>query len=147
MVASLNSMCKYLYHQMSGSWCSAGTIIIIIRINIIIIISSICLSISLISMMMIVIKLISGRRCIWAYHMPWLPWLLLRVFSGTIMPGQIVILFLTIMIMVKIQLVSHLITSDCCYRNCVDIYTTVTKIITEVHTAIVGWQTNYIYIW
>ena len=73
----------------------------IIGINIIIIISSsICVSISLISMMIIVIKLISGGRCIWAYHMPWLPWLLLRVFSGTIMPGQIVILFLTFMIMV-----------------------------------------------
>ena len=109
----------------------------IIGINIIIIISSICVSISLISMMIIVIKLISGRRCIWAYHMPRLPWLLLRVFSGTIMPGQIVIFFL-IMIMVHIQLVSHSITSDCCYRNCVDVYTTVTKIITEIHTTIVG---------
>ena len=30
---------------------------------------------------------IAGRGCVWTYHMPWLPWILLRVFSRAIVPG------------------------------------------------------------
>ena len=62
-----------------------STLIMIISMNT----STMIMIISMNSTMILIILTtsIAGRECVWTYHMPGLPWILLRVFSRAIVPG------------------------------------------------------------